>query len=529
MKTWIKNNCLYLLILASISILMIFVVFPICSLDYINYDSSYQYHLTLHSMPEILDLLKYDYSPPLYAVLLKLYSILFGHTLYVMRTFSFIPMLGMTALFLFPARRIFGAKTSILCAVLSFSSAYVFYMMPEIRPHILAVFFMTGSAVYAADIHFNEKKSAYVLFTVFNVLSMYTHNVAMLGAVGIYVILLLYAFFQKKYMKIKHIFISGIAASVIYIPWLIVVFKQFSNVKDHYWTSNYGFFEMIEWMYHDCLSDYLYYESTIVLALKLSLAYLIISAVAVNIKKISSLKSLSEIKDAVNSYIKNRFPECGKLSFIFFMGISMLSVVAFFTIYIYPFAAERYIFIFSGVTIITLSLLISLFNSRAVTVTCVLGILLNGYLNYSHIADKTENATSHIMAERLNNENSGKEISFLHLHEVELGIMSYMFPEAKHYVADETYTVLRTYDVFTTDICQIGSIENIWNYTDEVYVVVDPIFSESLLMQNMPNTEFNNPPDTFALYQDIYYYHQPYSFTEQYGYIKLEKEKNNQG
>lgn len=58
-------------------------------------------------------------------------------------------------------------------------------------------------------------------------------------------------------------------------------------------------------------------------------------------------------------------------------------------------------------------------------------------------------------------ENGDDDIAFLHLHEWSLGIMMYYFPDAEHYVCDDTWCVLNTLDVFPTEVTDIGSIDNI--------------------------------------------------------------------
>lgn len=67
-------------------------------------------------------------------------------------------------------------------------------------------------------------------------------------------------------------------------------------------------------------------------------------------------------------------------------------------------------------------------------------------------------------------EDNPENIVFLHLHEHNLGSLEYYFPEAEHYVCDETFTVLRTYDVFSDEIVNVGSMENIWEYTDTIII-----------------------------------------------------------
>ena len=57
-------------------------------------------------------------------------------------------------------------------------------------------------------------------------------------------------FIQKNYKKMLYIIISGAICAVCYIPWLIVVFGQFANVKNNYWSnSDISLGNIIDWTY----------------------------------------------------------------------------------------------------------------------------------------------------------------------------------------------------------------------------------------------------------------------------------------
>ncbi|MGN0688192.1 MAG: glycosyltransferase family 39 protein, partial [Oscillospiraceae bacterium] len=134
MSEYINKNYRFYLLWVGFSALACFIVFPRLSADYINYDSSYQYFLTQHTMQEIFQLLPEDYSPPVYAVLLKLFTMVFGNTLYVMRVFNLIILILLLYIAAFPVRRMFGTKSAVLCSVLMTISGINLTQMPEIRP-----------------------------------------------------------------------------------------------------------------------------------------------------------------------------------------------------------------------------------------------------------------------------------------------------------------------------------------------------------------------------------------------------------
>ena len=116
-KSFYKSEKFYFLLFILLSAVGILINLPYCCDGMIKYDSSYQYALTLHPWKELWRLIMEDYSPPLYALLLKLVCVVFGHTLRVMRFTNSIVIVGLVFLSMFPVRKAFGTKTGFIAAV----------------------------------------------------------------------------------------------------------------------------------------------------------------------------------------------------------------------------------------------------------------------------------------------------------------------------------------------------------------------------------------------------------------------------
>ena len=250
-KKYIKENYLLIIMFIVLSVIEITVIFPIMYSDSLNYDSSYQYGLTLHTIPEIWRLLPEDYSPPFYAIALKLYCMVFGHTLTVMRTFSIFAVVGMLFVAAFPVNTLFEKRTAVYCLIITFCSTPLFNMIHEIRPTIFAMFFYMAVIVYAGIAYSTGKRYSYICLLVFSLLSMYTHNVSMVGTFGVYIMLILFSFVTKDWKKLRNFFICGIICAVLYLPWLNVVFSQISNIEEHYWKAVTDFFDVLDWVFDD--------------------------------------------------------------------------------------------------------------------------------------------------------------------------------------------------------------------------------------------------------------------------------------
>ena len=198
LKTQIKNNLLLIILFVIVSLIEIFAIFPLMFSNSINYDSTYQYALTQHSFSEIWRLIPYDYSPPFYAVALKVFVVIFGNSLIVMRCFSIIAVIGMYFIAALPVKRIFGRNTAIATLLLTFFSPPIFYQIHEIRPTIFGMFFFMGAAVYMLYAYSLEKKHGYVCTVIFSILAMYTHNIALVGVFGAFVAVLLISLFTRN-------------------------------------------------------------------------------------------------------------------------------------------------------------------------------------------------------------------------------------------------------------------------------------------------------------------------------------------
>ena len=122
-------------------------------LDYMNisiaFDDAYTMRLTQHSFSEIFDITSRDVHPPLYYWMLKIYSSIFGYSIFSQRAFS---DLGVLATMLFAAislRRRFGDRVAIMFIVLLLIFPVTQYLASEIRMYSWAVFFTSTASIFA--------------------------------------------------------------------------------------------------------------------------------------------------------------------------------------------------------------------------------------------------------------------------------------------------------------------------------------------------------------------------------------------
>ena len=463
-----KDNLKYAGIGAGFSLLMIIWFLIICTHKCISYDNSYQFFLNQHSWKEMFSLILVDYSPPLYSIVMKLFSTLFGYDLITVRVLSLILLCIPFFLALFPLRRLMGKECALLACVLFLASSYNFYFGVAIRPTILAYSMTTGMFIYAMLTYFGDKKSDLIAFTVFAILSMYTHNVSLITAFCIYAVTIIVAFFKKKKDILKKFFISGVVVAVLYIPWLYVLLTQTGNVSDHFWESN----DSLPYGLYLAFAAYIGNHEYALLGLPAALFVFflpLINIILVTDKK--RLKGNVGLSDLISKKeLKAGLRNGRKLIYLFV--VMVVSVIGFYLVteFVAPIFARRYFYIYSGGGIVFVSCLATMCKKRKAP-AIILAALMVFTLVFNTVSERKiiSNSDRERMIEEITAMSDGKP-AFLDLYEESLGVTTYYFPEAVHYVTDDTFSVLPNFDVFSNETVYLHNGDDVWDYCDEVYI-----------------------------------------------------------
>lgn len=495
-----------LLLILSVAVIFLFTV-PQCTLDYINYDSAYQFFLTRHSISKIWELIPQDFSPPLYALVLKLFTLVTDDNLYCMRIFAVLPISGMLFLALYPVKELFDVKVSALTYLIFLASSANKLFISEIRPVTLAYFFVTAAVLYAGIAYFEGKRYAIVLFTFSSVCAMYTHNIAMLAMLATYIVLLCMALFSKEMLKFRKFLVSGIMCAVFYLPWLLVVINQFGNVKNHYWEGHFqGVIENAVLYTFTNFSDdipawLLYFTAVLIIIVNI---FRILIRFRNNLSEVEFVKS--ELRKMINT---NK-----RIMFVLVSFSGAMFIFYCFVTFIYPFSAVRYYYIFLGLSSIILAYVVC--NSEIRFLSCFWVILfsancINAQINWNKTLER---ADFEEMIEQIRSTADNEEdICFIHDHEWTLGIMLYYFPDARHYIHADTWCVLTSFDVFETEINTVEKKSDICYETDTFYTF------------NLTDIQKDN-----VTYQRYKTFFEPYSYQKNWSvYMCSVKNKNETG
>ena len=470
MKDKKRENTLFciiwLLFVAAYSVL----VMRFQMYDCIDYDSSYQYFLNLHSPGEIAELLELDYSPPLYSWLLKAYSMIFGTSLSALRVSSLMIMAYFFYLLLFPLRRLLGKQAAFLSAVMLFCSDYNIYFGHVIRPTLLGYVLTTGVFIYAALSYFERKRSDLIMLSIVSVAAMYTHNTSLISAFCVYAILCLLSLKKKNRSLLKPYLVSGSVIAVLYVPWLMVTLKQVSKANESFWNLRMTMSETLDYLLLRPLANKNIGILALIVLVVILLSLLISPLLLLDRKKIHNAKTFKDLKGIISA------PE--DVSYVKKTGLMLVMVaVSFIAFYLFSYKLNiqtpRYFYVLTGGVFICFASFIAS-GDRKKILTGITAIIMPIAMICSYIKDlpvsnkfEIDRLYSDIGASR----EDDPTLTFYHPYENDLGVGCYLFPDAVHVTDENTFTVLLTYDVFTADIRNLAPSQSIADLTDCFYIM----------------------------------------------------------
>ena len=208
-------------------------------------DEAFTASLVNTNMAGVLSRSMADTLPPLYNILLKLSTDIFGYTVPVMKITSAVPIILTLLLGATVVRRRFGALVSYMFMLALIVMPNMMFFGVEIRMYSLGFFFATASGIFVYELICNPCRRNYILFTVLSVLAGYSHHFAFVAVGFVYFFLLLYTIseelkYKKDSDKAAHplrilSFIKILAGTfALYFPCLLVTLKQFKSVSGYF-------------------------------------------------------------------------------------------------------------------------------------------------------------------------------------------------------------------------------------------------------------------------------------------------------
>jgi len=197
------------------------------------YDESYTAALMNHSLGDIIRITGADSHPPLYYLILRVLTAVFGRSVLVLRAFSVLGTVGLAALGAGPVRRAFNQRTGLVYTFLVFALPITMSMAQEARMYSWAACLVTASALYGYLAQKEGKAKDWVLFGLITLFAAYTHYYALLAEIVIFGLMLIMMLVAKKKMTPFAITAGGVALG--YLPWMFKLAGQVNRVSNRFW------------------------------------------------------------------------------------------------------------------------------------------------------------------------------------------------------------------------------------------------------------------------------------------------------
>jgi uncharacterized membrane protein len=178
---------------------------------------------------------KNDLHPPLYYLGLRLFTGLFGLNAITLRLFSVLGVLSTLLLGYFAGQRVFGKQGALYFCLMLISVPMLAAYSHQARMYTWASFSVTGVFIYSYLFLTTGKTRDLVLLFVFTVLAVYIHYYSMAAAFVANMFVFLHLLVTKNKKWLPHLF-SLLAATILFLPWLLMFITQVKKVQHAFWA-----------------------------------------------------------------------------------------------------------------------------------------------------------------------------------------------------------------------------------------------------------------------------------------------------
>lgn len=160
---------------------------------------------------------------------------LFGNSVIMARSFSILSSLGALLLVYKIADELFNKQTALISASLFAILPFQIHFAQEVRMYSLLTMWLM-LAVWSFLRARDGNWTWWLIFALASAAAQYTHNLAVIFLIP----LALTPLFQRDWKTLRHLFLAGLGAVLLYLPWLMQLPAQLSKVSNSYWVSKPG-------------------------------------------------------------------------------------------------------------------------------------------------------------------------------------------------------------------------------------------------------------------------------------------------
>ncbi|MFH0920075.1 MAG: glycosyltransferase family 39 protein [Fibrobacterota bacterium] len=233
-----KNRGLFVAAFLGVLLLALAVRFYDLGTESIWLDEMFSLNLSRLPIHGIVDECSKDVHPPLYFMLLKSWTQLFGHTENALRSLSVVFGLFSVILLFLIGRRVFGPDTGLLAALILALSVFNVHYSQEVRAYSLMAFLALASYYLFLTNIDRPHPFRMSVYCITVALLLYTHFLGVLVPLSQAGFLLVRPLEKGETNRIKRIFpfmAVLLIAGLLFLPWLNILKQQVSQVAVEFW------------------------------------------------------------------------------------------------------------------------------------------------------------------------------------------------------------------------------------------------------------------------------------------------------
>lgn len=222
-----------------------------------GYDEAYTVGMIYRDFSDIIYITSNDVHTPFYYFVLKIFFHTLGmNELISIKIFSWIFMTAYLVFGMKVCLKHYNAKVCFFWLILSGLIPSMLIQATNARMYTLGMFCVSVASYLAYSLYKDETRKKWIAFTVATIIAIYIHTFTMIEMVVVYLLFIIAVIAKKRYKTLRSIVVSGVIVSVSYIPWLLVLIKQFrrwagidegwgNTIQEFGWPLVQGFF--VEW------------------------------------------------------------------------------------------------------------------------------------------------------------------------------------------------------------------------------------------------------------------------------------------
>jgi len=211
-------------------------------------DEVYSINLFKADIPQLIAITAGDVHPPLYYVLGKLFTSIWGYSCLSFRVFSLLFFALTILMVLSVVRQEFGNITAIITIMFISLPVTALEHVLSVRMYEMASFFVTVCFLYGYKSLKYKKNCYWCIFTLSAIVAAYTHYFALLEVAYIACGVCVVSLYKKE--NFKRCIIMAAVCILAYLPWLGTLLRTFSRKNGSGWLMSYpGLYECLAYIY----------------------------------------------------------------------------------------------------------------------------------------------------------------------------------------------------------------------------------------------------------------------------------------